>query len=120
MSVPITITLDSDLIAWLDYYCSIYGVDRNDASSHLLNGALQTALPNPEWLELAYHQQEELNSPSEFVTSDYTTQTQQQRMSQSPRFNQPLSIQSSPTRSDRFDTLNRNPIVQNRHDFREI
>lgn len=51
MSHHLDIQIDAELLDWLDYYCSIYGIDRDTAISHLLAGALQTSLPNPEWFQ---------------------------------------------------------------------
>ncbi|MFL0793183.1 MAG: hypothetical protein AB8B70_08465 [Prochlorococcus sp.] len=124
MAETIEIMLEPELVAWLDYYCSIYGVERSDAASHLLQGALQTALPNPVWLELA--QSEAINSFSAAASAEIPAYTPHIEELQPPKIAnsenelgpQRPNQNHTAARSAAFDTLKLNPLVQRRHQFK--
>ncbi len=49
IATQIELSLQAAILDCLDDYCDVYGIDRDKAINHLLQGALHNALPNPEW-----------------------------------------------------------------------
>ena len=47
----IEISLQEEVLGCLDDYCDVYAIDRSMAIGHLLQGALHSALPDPDWLK---------------------------------------------------------------------
>jgi len=47
----IEISLQEEVLGCLDDYCDVFAIDRSMAIGHLLQGALHSALPDPDWFQ---------------------------------------------------------------------
>lgn len=121
MSRNLEITIEEELLSEVDYYCAVYSIDRSTAINFLLNGALQTALPNPNWLIEAEPDVDERDpysseqSASENINSSQPSPPSEDAdLDQVPDWLKGMEI-AAPIRNRSIPDLSASPLVQNRH-----
>ena len=98
-ATQIEISLQEEVLDCLDDYCDVYAIDRSMAIGHLLQGALHSALPDPDW----FKEDKPLTANASANSRDSASRTS------------PAGTSKATPMAPRNEALAANPLIQKRH-----